>query len=106
MKTERAQPDPVRREKRGGVEEEGMAGSAVNDKNRKGISLYLVFLPWPHSSASNNEVQFVSPQYTGFFSEGLIQNNPSCVLVGIENNQKKTKQKTPRKFQKQKKKNQ
>lgn len=32
-----------------------MTGSAVSDKNRKGISLYLAFLLWPLWSASDNE---------------------------------------------------
>lgn len=36
-----------------------MAGSAVSDKNRKGISLYLVFLLWSHWSASDNNAETV-----------------------------------------------
>lgn len=36
-----------------------MTGSAVSDKNRKGISLYLVFLLWSHWSASDNKAESV-----------------------------------------------
>lgn len=36
-----------------------MTGSAVSDKNRKGISLYLFFLLWSHRSASDNNAQSV-----------------------------------------------
>lgn len=41
--------------KRRSGEEEGMTGSAVSDKNRKGISHYLVFLPRSRLRASNNK---------------------------------------------------
>lgn len=40
-----------------------MTGSAVSDKNRKGISLYLVFLPWSHWSASDNKAESVALNY-------------------------------------------
>lgn len=36
-----------------------MTGSAVSDKNRKGISLYLFFLLWSHWSASDNNAESV-----------------------------------------------
>ena len=42
-----------------------MTGSAVSDKNRKGISLYLVFLLWSHWSASHNKAQSL-PFYMAF----------------------------------------
>lgn len=51
------------REKRRSGEQEGMSGSAVSDKNRKGISLYLAFLPVPHWSASDNKAQPVAVNY-------------------------------------------
>lgn len=38
-------------------EEEALMGSAVSDKNRKGISLYLVFLQRTHWRASDNKAQ-------------------------------------------------